>query len=86
MKGKHKLTMTYTRRALAAYDRSAPKRQAMLDRIGSNKGFRIYEAAERVALTKVQAAFAIDTFDRNSLDNCLRISIDDLRRMAKITE
>lgn len=83
---KHKLTMAYTKRALAVYDRSAPKREAMFKRVGSNKGFRLYDAAERVALTKVQVAFAIDTFDRNSLENCLRMSIQDLRKMAEVKE
>lgn len=83
---KHKLTMAYTKRALAAYDRSAAKREARFNSIESNEDFRKYEAVERVALTRVQVAFAIDTFDRNSLDNCLRISIPDLRKMAEIKE
>jgi hypothetical protein len=81
-----KFNMRRTRRALKIFDAGEAKRRAAWDRIGSSKGVRIAEAADRLALVKVQLAFAIDTYDRNSLDNCMRVGIDYLRKMAKIGE
>jgi hypothetical protein len=80
------INMARTRRALEVYDRGQAKRKAAWDRIGSNKGVRIAEAMDALALFKVQMAFAVDTYDRNSLSNCKLVGIDDLRRMAEINE
>jgi len=81
-----KLDMRRTRRALKIFDAGEAKRGAAWDRVGSEKGIRIAEVADRLALAKVQLAFAVDTYDRNSVDNCMRLGIDYLRKMAKIGE
>lgn len=83
---KDKLDCRRTRRALKIYDADLARREAAWARVGSNKGARACEAADRLALVKVQLAFAVDTYDRNSLDNCMRMSIAELRRMGKIGE
>lgn len=81
---KDKLDCRRTRRALKIYDAGENKRRASWDRIGSSKGVQIASAADRLALVKVQLAFAVDSYGINSIESCMRLSIDDLRRMAKL--
>lgn len=68
--------------ALAEYDRTAAERQRLWDSIACNADVTAAEAADRDALAKVQDAFYEVTRDRNSRDNCRRVDIDFMRRIA----
>ena len=68
--------------AIAEYDRTAPERNAMWESASCNLDVFSAEDADRAALTKVQEAFYEVTKDRNSQEDCRRIDIDAMRRLA----
>lgn len=71
--------------AIAEYDRTAPERNAKWDNASCTLDIFAAEDADRDALIKVQEAFYEVTKDRNRREDCHRIDIDAMRRLAEWT-
>ncbi len=69
--------------AIAEYDRTAAERNAKWDNASCTLDIFAAEDADRDALTKVQEAFYEVTKDRNRREDCRRIDIDAMRRLAE---
>ena len=69
--------------AIAEYDRTAPERNAMWEGASCTLDVFAAEDADRAALIKVQDAFYDVTKDRNRQEDCRRIDIDAMRRLAE---
>ena len=68
--------------AIAEYDRTAAERNAKWDNASCTLDIFAAEDADRGALIKVQDAFYEVTKDRNRQEDCRRIDIDAMRRLA----
>lgn len=71
-----------SRAALAVYDAGAAERAAAWDEIETNEDVATAEALDASAKRRVQEAFYEDTKHINSLENCLRIDVESIRRIA----
>ena len=71
-----------TAAALAEFDATAAARNAAWTAIERDADVAVCEAADKAALEAVQKAFYEDTKAYNSLDNCLRVHVGDIRRIA----
>jgi protein-disulfide isomerase-like protein with CxxC motif len=69
--------------AIAEYDRTAAERNAKWDNASCTLDIFAAEDADRDALSKVQEAFYQVTKDRNRREDCRRIDIDAMRRLAE---
>ena len=58
----------------------------MYKTIETNEDVFAWEAAEKEALDKVRLAFHLDTQEVNSLNNCMLVDEDFMRRCAKFYE
>ncbi len=76
------ITCENTRRALTEYDRTLPSRAAAWEDIEAIADVDACVEADRAALELVQLAFHRDTSHINSLENCLRVDLEFMRRMA----
>lgn len=72
-----------TKAALKDFAASAPKRNVTWETAESNADVDEVTAADALAVKAVQDAFHKDTHDINSLENCRRISIQDIERMVR---
>lgn len=70
--------------ALAEYDRGAPERQRLWDSVQDVADVAAAEAADALALRKVCDAFYEVTQDRNSREDCRRLPLDFMRRIAAL--
>lgn len=75
-------TFEHTRKALEHYDFTAPTRAMSWDYVECADDVMACEAADKEALDLVREAFYLDTHDINSKDNCMRVDIDFMRKMA----
>lgn len=72
-----------TREAIAKFDATKAERDDAWANATTDMHCNRALAADKVALQAVQEAFYLDTQHINSRDNCLRIDIQFMRRMAK---
>lgn len=70
--------------ALEEFDRTAPERAALWDKIETNEDVVVAEKADQDALIKVQQAFWEVTKDRNSRENCACVDISFARKIAAL--
>ncbi|MFK3740909.1 hypothetical protein [Massilia sp. TN1-12] len=77
-------TFNNTAAALIEYDAGAAAREGAWNRVEQNVDADAAQQADLLALRKVQEAFHKDTSDINSLDNCYRVDIDFMRRVAHV--
>lgn len=75
-------TFDHTRAAVLEFDAGIPSREATWSQVQTNTDVDVCERLDFQALRKVQEAFYLDTKHINSRDNCLRVDIDFMRRMA----
>lgn len=68
--------------ALLEFDRTAPERKALWDKIASSEDFVIAQKADADALIKVQDAFYEVTKQRNSLADCRLATVEFMRHLA----
>lgn len=68
--------------ALAVYDAGAAERDRVWDEVERNEDADAAEANDKAAAELVQRAFYEDTKGINSLEDCLRVAVKDIRRMA----
>lgn len=80
--GANMRTFENTRKALEFYDSRKAARDALWNSIESEADVRDCEALEKEHLRQVQEAFHKDTSDINSLENCYRVDVGFMRRMA----
>lgn len=69
--------------AIAIYDRSAPERDAMIERAETTADVAAWESETAKALEPVQTAFFNLTSQVNSRDKCRLVSIDNARCFAE---
>lgn len=75
-------TFDNTRKALAKYDATQCLRDKAWDNVMTVNHVVMAEENDRLALRTVQDAFHADTMDINCTENCRRLDIDFMRRMA----
>ena len=68
-----------TKAALKEYGATQPKRDRLVENVKTDIDVEHWEQEEEDALNKVRQAFYEDTKDRNSLDNCMLLSLKILR-------
>ena len=73
---------THTKAALAAFDAAQAGLDALRDGVKCNADVEAWEAACIAELRKVQDAFYEDTKAFNRPDNCHRVDIAFMRRVA----
>jgi hypothetical protein len=76
---------TNSRKALEEFDKGKPERDAAWLRIDTNEGVHACEAADKAASDLVCEAFYLDTQAFNSKDNCMLMSVQDIRRIVNGT-
>lgn len=78
-----KRKFTNTAAALVEYDAGRPARDKAWNDIATPLDIACAGQDDREALEAVQRAFHQDTADINSLESCMRVDIQFMRRMAK---
>lgn len=78
-----KRTFPHTAAALAIFDAGIPERQQNWLNITTEEAVHAAQRADEAALRAVQDAFYKDTSDINCVENCHRVDIGFLRRMAE---
>lgn len=72
-----------TRKALQEFDETAAQRAQAWSVVETNDEVGACEVADNAALNKVREAYYLDTKDINSKDNCMRVDLEFMRRMAE---
>lgn len=70
--------------AIAEYDRTQPERDAVWENAQHDGHVRLAQHLDDKALTTVRVEFWRLTKDRNSYDNCMRVDMDFMRRIAAL--
>lgn len=69
-------------KALEEYDKGVIQRDLRWQKVETNAEIERLHAEDSVAKNRVREAFHQDTQDINSLEDCLRIDPEDIRRIA----
>lgn len=75
-------TFVRTRLALEHYDKDQGRRDHLIYAAKTNEDVAFWELEEKLALSKVQRAFWLDTKHINSKDKCRIAGIDFMRKCA----
>jgi len=78
-----KRTFGHTAAALIVFESTAAQRACAWDDADCMDDIQYAEEADLKALRHVQVAYHKDTRDINSLESCMRMDLDSLRRLAK---